>query len=167
MIFPTTFILALFLAPIAGAAPQPCRDSIYPGSSTPVEQYDLEGSQPMVDMYLALYNPIYDNPTGSLNGVACSNIEPKYKQFQNIPHFPFVGGGINTTYGSQHCGAIWRLKNRNTGVSIDFVSIDSSSFFGSGSFNLSEHAFVAVGGRKQMGAIAVDATLIGHIPGTP
>jgi hypothetical protein len=101
MIFPTTFILALFLAPIAWAAPQPCRDSIFPGSSTPVGQYDLGGPQPFVPPFKAVYNPIYDNPNGSLNGVACSNIEPKYKQFHDIPHFPFVGGGINTTFKSQ------------------------------------------------------------------
>ena len=162
MIFPTTFILALFLAPIAWAAPQPCYDSIDSGSSTPVGQYELGGPQPRFAPYKAVYNPIYDNPTGSLNGVACSNIQPKYKQFKNIPHFPFVGGGINTTYNSQHCGAIWRLSNPKTGVFIDFVSIDSSS-----SFDLSEHAFLALGGTISAGSVAIDAILIGHIPGTP
>jgi hypothetical protein len=162
MIFPTTFILALFLAPIALAAPQPCRDSIDPGSSTPVGQYELGGPQLSFAPFKAVYNPIYDNPSGSLNGVACSNIQPYYKQFHNIPHFPFVGGGINTTYNSQHCGAIWRIRNPATGVFIDFVSIDSSS-----SFDLSQHAFLALGGKISAGSVAVDAILIGHIPNTP
>jgi len=162
MIVPTTFILALIFAPIAWAVPQPCRDSIFPGSSTSVGQYDLGGPQPLVATFKAVFNSFYDNPNGSLNGVACSNIEPKYKQFHNIPLFPFVGGGINTTFKSQHCGAIWRIRNLVTGRFIDFVSIDSSS-----SFDLSKRAFVALGGQISVGFVIVDATLIGHIPGTP
>jgi hypothetical protein len=161
MIFPTTFILALFLAPIALAAPQPCRDSIDSGSSTPVGQYELGGPQPLFAPYKAVFNPIYDYPNGSLNSVACSNIQPYYNQFHNIPQFPFVGGGINTTYNSQHCGAIWRIFN-TVGIFIDFVSIDSSS-----SFDLSQHAFLALGGNISAGSVAVDAILIGHILHTP
>jgi len=161
MIFPTTLILALFLAPIAQAVPQPCHDSVFPGS-TPVGQYSLGGPQPLVATYKAVYNPIYDNPTDSLNGVACSNIEPHYPEFHDIPFFPFVGGGINTTYNSQNCGAIWRIRNFVTGQHIHFVSIDSSS-----SFDLSEHAFLALGGQISAGSVIVDATLVGHIPNTP
>jgi len=116
----------------------------------------------LVATYKAVYNPIYDNPTGSLNGVACSNIVNKYPQFHDIPFFPFVGGGINTTYNSQNCGAIWRITNIKTGNYLHFVSIDSSS-----SFDLSEHAFLAIGGQISAGSVIVDATLVGHIPGTP
>ena len=162
MIFPTTFILALFIAPIARALPQACRDSVFSGSSTPVGQYNLGSPQPLVTTYSAVSNSYYDNPTGSLNGVACSNIQPFYPLFHDIPHFPFVGGGFNTTYHSQNCGAIWRLTNIATGQHIHFVSIDSS-----GSFDLSEHAFLAVGGNTSLGSVDVDATLVGHIPNTP
>jgi len=162
MIFPTTFILALFLAPIARAVPQPCRDSIYPGSSTPVGQYDLGGPQPLVTTYKAFYNPKYNDPSSSVSRVICSNIYPKYNQFRDIPYFPFVGGGINTTYKSENCGAIWRIRNPLTPAYIDFVSIDHSF-----TFDLPERAILALGGKISAEYLIVDATLIGHIPYTP
>ena len=162
MIFPTTLILALFLAPIAWAVPQPCHDSIFPGLSTPVEQYDLGGPQPLLTTYKAVYNPTYDNPAGSLNGVACSNLVSCYPRFNDIPMFPYIGGGINTTFNSQNCGAIWRITNILTGEFIDFVSIDSSS-----SFDLSEHAFLEIGGDISAGSLTVDARRLGHISPCP
>ena len=159
MIFPTTFILALILAPIACAVPQPCRDSDYPGSSTPVGQNNLAGPEPMVAPFKAVYNPVYDNPVQTLNDVACSNLDAKYPQFHDIPFFPFIGGAINTTFNSPHCGAIWLITNFVTGQRIHYVSIDSSS-----SFDLSEHAFLALGGQISAGSVNVDAVLVGHIP---
>jgi hypothetical protein len=159
MIFPTTFIFALFLAPIARAVPQPCHDS---GSSTPVGQYDLGGPQSLVATFKAVYNPMYDNPTDSLNGVACSNLESCYPEFHNIPFFPNIGGAINTTFNSPNCGAVWRITNIVTGQFVYFVSIDSSS-----SFDLSEHAFLAVGGEISAGSVIVDAIEVGHIPTCP
>ena len=159
MIFPTTFILALFLAPIARAVPQPCHDSLSLGSSTPGGQYNLVGPGPVIPTYKAVYNPVYDNPTQTLNDVACSNLRAKYPEFHNIPFFPFVGGAFNTTFNSAHCGAIWLITNIKTHEFIHFVSIDSSS-----TFDLSEHAFLAVGGNIAAGSVVVDAKLVGHIP---
>ena len=161
MILPTTFILTLFLAPIARAVPQPCRDSIYPGSSTPVGQYDLGGPQPLLTTYKAVYNPRYDNPTDSLYNVACKNLVKKYPQFHDIPTFPFIGGAINTTHKSKNCGAIWRISNIASDQFTYFVSIDDSS-----SFDLSEHAFLKLGGEISVGSIVVDVTLVGNIGDT-
>jgi len=165
MIFPitVTLILALFLAPIARTVPQPCRNSIFSESSTPVGQYDLGlgGPQPLDATYTAVYNPIYDD-IESLCDVACSNLEPFYPKISDIPFFPFLGGAINTTYHSKNCGAIWRLTNIETDHHIDFVSIDDSSSLG-----LSKAAFLSVGGELSVGYVIVDAEIIGHIPHSP
>ena len=159
MIFPTTFILTLFLAPIARAVPQPCYDSISPGSSAPNGQHNLVGPGPVIPAYKAVYNPIYDTPTESLDDVACSNLHKKYPEFIDIPFFPFIGGAFNTSFDSTHCGAIWNISNTITGKHIRFVSIDSSS-----AFDLSEHAFLAVGGNLSAGSVEVHAKIVGYIP---
>jgi hypothetical protein len=152
MIFPTTFIVTLFLAHIARALPQPCSDSTYPEA-----QYNLVEPE-SVAPYKAVYNPTYDNPSLSLNGVACSNLESKYGSLGHIPLFPNVGGAINTTYNSPNCGAIWKITNKKTGAFIYYVGIDSSS-----SFDLSLHAFVKVGGTTAAGSVEIDAVQVGHL----
>ena len=158
MIFPTTFFLALFLAPIARAVPQPCHDSISPGSSTPVGQYNLENSDPMVATFKAIYSSQYDNGTQTLNDIACANLEEMYSEFHDLPFFPFIGGAIYTTFNSPNCGAIWKIKNFANGKHIYFVSIDSSD-----TLDLSEHAFRALGGLTSEGSVNVEAEIVGHI----
>jgi hypothetical protein len=104
-----------------------------------------------------VYNKIYDNRDGSLNTVACSQLDSKYSTFGNVPYFPFIGGAPNTTYKSENCGAIWRITAEN-GKWIDFVGIDDA-----GGFVLSEEAFEKLGGTKAAGRVYVNAEIVGHI----
>jgi hypothetical protein len=154
MIFPTTFITTLFLAHIARALPQPCSDS-----TSPESQYNLVGPEPVVANYKAVYNPTYDNPSLSLNGVACSNLQPQYATLGKLPLFPHVGGAINTTFNSPNCGAVWKITNlAHPGLFIYYVGIDASS-----SFDLSLKAFTDVGGSTAAGSVAISAVIVAHL----
>lgn len=105
----------------------------------------------------AVYNNIYDNPDGSLNTVACSELFSKYPTFDDVPYFPFIGGAPDTTYNSENCGAVWRITAAD-GEWIDFVGVDNA-----GGFVLSEEAFKKLGGTKAAGRVYVNAEVVGHI----
>jgi hypothetical protein len=158
MIFPTTFILALFLTQIARAVPQPCGDFISPESSTPDGQYNLVVPAPVQATFKAVYNNIYDNPNETLNDVACSELVTKYPTFGKVPLFPNIGGAPNTTFNSKNCGAIWKLTNTAKKVSIHFVGIDDSS-----GFDLSLEAFVELGGKTAQGSVEIEAEIVAHL----
>ena len=160
MIFPTTFILALFLTgtQIARAVPQPCGNFIEPESSTLDGQYNLVVPAPVQTTFKAVYNPIYDIATDSLDIVACSELATRYPTFGNVPLFPHIGGAPNTTYNSPNCGAIWKLTNTANNRSIFFTGIDDSS-----GFDLSLTTFVGMGGTTATGSIEVEATIVFHV----
>jgi hypothetical protein len=158
MIFPITFILTLFFAHIARSVPQPCGDSILPKSSTPDGQYNLAVPAPVRASYKAVYNQIYDNPSESVNDVACSELVTRYPTFGKVPLFPTIGGAPNTTYNSPNCGAIWRIINPNNNATIYFTGIDSSS-----GFDLSLESFVKIGGSTVTGSVEVEAEIVLHI----
>jgi Cerato-platanin len=158
MIFPTTFILTLFFAQIARSVPQACGDSIPPKSSTRDGQYNLAVPAPVRATFKAVYNPIYDNPSESVNNVACSELVTRYPTFGDVPLFPTIGGAINTTYNSPNCGAVWRIINPASGVTIYFLGIDDSS-----SLDLSLESFVKIGGSTATGSVEVEADIVWHI----
>lgn len=154
MIFPTTFIVTLFLTQIARAVPQGCGYPISP--STPEGQFHFD--DPVV-YYTAVYNPVYDNSSQSLNDVACSELASIYPEFGEVPLFPNIGGAPNTTYNSENCGAIWKITNfENNDLSIYFISIDDAE-----NFDLSLEAFKAVGGDTDTGSLKIEAEIVGHI----
>ena len=158
MIFPATFILALFFAQIARSVPQPCSDFIPPKSSTPGVQNNLAVPAPVRATFKAVYNQIYDNPSESVNDVACSELVTRYPTFGKVPLFPTIGGAPNTTYNSPNCGAIWRIINPANGVTIYFTGIDDSS-----GFDLSLESFVKIGGSTATGSVEVEADIVLHI----
>jgi hypothetical protein len=63
----------------------------------------------------ATYDNTYDNPYGSLNGVACSNGEnglltKGFTTFGSLPSFPYIGGAQAVTgWNSPQCGSCWAL----------------------------------------------------------
>jgi hypothetical protein len=106
---------------------------------------------------LATYDATYDNPSGSLNGVACSNgangLVTNYPTFSSLPTYPFIGGAPGVTWNSPNCGGCWKLTSTTTGAWIIYTAIDSSS-----GFNIAEDAFVAInGGQIGQGTLEVDA----------
>ena len=139
MIFSTAFALALLsLTHVAHALPRAESSA----RSAPV---------------LATYDAYYDNPNGSLNGVACSNgangLVNYYPTFGSLPTYPYIGGAPGVAWNSPNCGGCWKLTNTKTGEWIIYTAIDSSS-----GFNIAESAFIAVnGGRIGQGTLEVYA----------
>jgi hypothetical protein len=155
MIFPTTFIVALFLAHIARAAPQACHDPItYESSSTLDGQYNLAGPGPVIPTYKAFYNSVYDNGNNPLTLVACSTL--KFPHFKNVPLFPNIGAAPNTTFGSKKCGAIWKITNKANKESIHFTAIDDAT----AGFVLSLEAYEKLGGKLATGHVDVEAQIV-------
>jgi hypothetical protein len=106
----------------------------------------------------ATFDTTFDNASGSLNGVACSNgangLAARFPTFGNIPTFPFIGGAPNVTFDSPNCGGCWRLTSTATGASLIMTAIDSA---GSG-FNIAQEAFVTLnGGQIGQGTLDVVA----------
>ena len=105
----------------------------------------------------ATFDPVYDNPRGSLNTVACSNgpngLVTKYPTFNDVPTFPFIGGAPGVTWNSPNCGLCWELTNVATNKRIFIIAID-----GAATWNLGKRAFRTLnGGRIGRGVIDVVA----------
>jgi hypothetical protein len=157
MIFPTTFIVALFFAHIARALPQACYDPTPDESSSTLDgQYNLAGPGPVIPTYKAFYNQVYDNGNNPLTLVACSNLIGKFPKFKNVPHFPDIGAAPNTTFNSKHCGAIWEITNKATKKSVQFTSIDGAS----AGFVLSLETYEKLGGKLAVGHVEVEAKVL-------
>ncbi|KAF8262680.1 Cerato-platanin [Lactarius quietus] len=87
--------------------------------------------------YIVRYNTIYDDPSTSLNDVACSNgdngLESKgpgsgFQTFGDLPTFPGIGGVFAVKgWNSPECGSCWRLKYSGTGKHIHVTAIDTIS----------------------------------------
>jgi hypothetical protein len=95
----------------------------------------------------ATFDNMYDNPSGSLNSVACSNgangLDTLFPTFGDIPTFPFIGGAPGIVWNSPNCGGCWKLTNAATGTWIIMTAIDSAA-----TFNIAEEAFVALNGGQ-------------------
>src|ERR1700733_8945967 len=141
MIFSTTFSLALLLLThVAHALPH-------------------TGLTPRSTTVRATFDTTYDNPSGSLNNVACSNgangLAARFPTFGNIPTFPFIGGAPGVVFNSPNCGGCWKLTSKHG--SLIMTAVDSA---GSG-FNLAQEAFVTLnGGEIGQGVLDVDAEQI-------
>ncbi|KAF7348159.1 hypothetical protein MSAN_01768800 [Mycena sanguinolenta] len=84
------------------------------------------------------YDQIYDNPSVSMNAVACSNgangLESKYPTFGSLPKFPYIGGaGAVEGWNSTNCGTCWQLTYAPTGATINVLAIDHAA---PGTFNI-------------------------------
>jgi Cerato-platanin len=139
MIFPITFILALLLTThVAHALP--------PHAEHSARQSTLK----------ATFDTTYDNPSGSLNSVACSNgangLAGIFPTFGDIPSFPFIGGAPGIVWNSPNCGSCWQLVSA-TGAYIFMTAIDSAA-----TFNIAQEAFeVLNGGQVGQGELEVFA----------
>jgi Cerato-platanin len=157
MIFPTTFIVALFLAHIARAVPQACHDATtHESSSTLDGQYNLAGPGPVIPTYKAFFNSVYDNGNNPLTLVACANLIGKFPKFKDVPLFPNIGAAPNTTLGSKRCGALWKITNKANKQSIHFTSIDDAT----AGFVLSLETYEKLGGKLAIGHVEVEAEIL-------
>jgi hypothetical protein len=107
------------------------------------------------------YDPTYDNKSGSMNSVACSNgangLLARFPTFGDVPSFPFIGGAFDVVWNSPNCGSCWNLTNVVTGNSINIVAVDAA---GPG-FNIAQEAFVQLnGGQIGKGVLDVSASKV-------
>ncbi|KAF8262679.1 Cerato-platanin [Lactarius quietus] len=83
--------------------------------------------------YIVRYNTIYDDPSTSLDDVACSNgdtglITKGYDTFGELPSFPGIGGVFAVGgWDSPKCGSCWKLYYSGTGKYIFVTAIDTIS----------------------------------------
>jgi hypothetical protein len=152
------FIFALFLTQIAHALPRACSDHISPASQ-PVQHRLPYGGAPhifaSVQSPVVTYDPVYDNPDGSMNTVACSSpLQPQYPYFDDIPNFPYIGGAYDVEFGSPNCGACWNLTNSENGVFIYLTAIDRAA----NGFNIGVSAYNTLKGDGE--DVTVDAVKV-------
>jgi Cerato-platanin len=150
MIFPTTFILTLFLTQIARADVAVGHDPFFRCLLLILVRVQAT--------YKAVYNPVYDNATETLNDVACSELVTTFPMFGMVPFFPLIGGAPNTTYNSPNCGAIWKITNPANSAAIYFIGIDYSI-----GFDLSLETFLGIGGSTETGSVEVEAEIVAHL----
>jgi len=146
------------------SAPFPA-SSISPSPSAPPTQPEPEPSLPTPSPLRATFDPTFDNPDGSMDGVACSNgdfgLESQFPTFGEVPSFPFIGGAFDIVWNSTNCGSCWNVTNPSTGVSIQMTAIDTSGV----GFNLAEEAFANLtNSDTSVGVIDVTATKISTTP---
>jgi hypothetical protein len=160
MVSPAIFAFALFFAQAARALPEPGQLPLTPGEcpySAPPSKLNVQPPVPL----RATYDTTFDNPSGSMNGVACSNgvngLASKFPTFGDLPSFSNIGGAYDITFNSPNCGACWSLTYNVTGNTINITAIDTA---GAG-FNIAKGAFERLtNGDTSKGAIDVTAEKI-------
>jgi hypothetical protein len=127
----------------------------------------LSAVLPAARSVLVHYDAVYDNPSASLNTVACSDgknglITKGYKTFGDLPSFPHIGAVYAVEgYNSASCGSCWELKytDDKTTTSIDVIGIDHAAH----GLVISKKALEHLGGPQAVnaGKINVTATRVG------
>ncbi|GJJ10904.1 hypothetical protein Clacol_005132 [Clathrus columnatus] len=106
------------------------------------------------------YDNTFDNPTGSLNGVACSNgknglVTRGFTDFKSLPSFPFIGGAQAVAgWNSTNCGTCWALTFN--GRTINVLAIDTAGH----GFNIAQEALDELTGGKAVQLGFVNAAVI-------
>lgn len=82
------------------------------------------------------YDTVYDNASGSLTTVACSNgpnglITRGYSTFGDLPNFPFIGGAADVAgWNSPACGRCYALtftEASGTKRHINIIAVDHAA----------------------------------------
>ena len=113
------------------------------------------------------YDPVYDNPNGSLTTVACSNgtnglITRGYKTFGSLPSFPNISAAFAVSgWNSIGCGTCWQLTYANAQGAKKSINVTAIDVAGSG-FNLALTAMdTLIGGQAvHVGRIEADAVQV-------
>lgn len=102
------------------------------------------------------YDNTYDNASGSLATVACSDgshgLMNRFPTFGSLPTFPNIGGAsVVAGWNDANCGTCWELTYSGTGRSINVLVIDHAE----DGFNLSQEALdnLTDGQAVQLGRI--------------
>lgn len=114
------------------------------------------------------FDPVYNNPYGSLNSVSCSDgknglLAKGYTNFASIPSFPYIGGVPGATWNSTLCGTCWSLQYTtptNVSTSLFITAIDNAD-----TYNISPYAFNKLnnGSGFEVGKILANVTQVAKI----
>ncbi len=79
------------------------------------------------------YNTFYDNPSTSMNNVACSNgdngLVTRYPTFGSLPSFPGIGGVFAVKgWNSPECGSCWQLTFNGNSIFVTAIDTISNGF---------------------------------------
>ena len=111
---------------------------------------------------LVQYDTVYDNPSTSLNTVACSDgkngmITKGYQTFGSLPSFPDIGAASAVEgYNSASCGSCWGLSytSGNTTITIYVIAIDHATQ----GFVIAKTALQHLAGQQGVDAGKINAT---------
>lgn len=109
------------------------------------------------------YDPVYDQKTGSLSSVACSNgphglLTRGYKTFGDLPGFPYIGGAAAVTgWNSAKCGSCWELTFTKADGSKKSINVTAVDYTASG-FNIALTAMNDLTGGHAVEYGVVDVT---------
>jgi hypothetical protein len=96
--------------------------------------FSVASAGPTPSTNIVRYNSFYDNPTTSLNDVACSNgdnglVTKGFSTFGSLPRFPFVGGAFAVeNWNSPECGSCWELTYESNTIFITAIDTISDGF---------------------------------------
>ncbi|KAI5117799.1 hypothetical protein M0805_002186 [Coniferiporia weirii] len=117
----------------------------------------------------ATYDNTYDNASGSMLSVACSNTEfglaDRFATFGALPTFPNIGGtAFIFSSLSDYCGSCWSINAVGLDTAVFFTAIDVASE----GFNISEESMLTIAnntaienGFAEIQAVQVDAIYCG------
>jgi len=108
------------------------------------------------------FDQTYDNPSGSLATVSCSNgqnglLTKGFTTFQSLPSFPNIGGASAVEgFNSANCGTCWQLTF--DGISVNVIAIDHAA----SGFNIALEAMNTLtnGNAEFLGRINAQATQV-------
>ena len=103
------------------------------------------------------YDTAYDNASGSMSDVSCSDgpegLASRYPTFGDVPSFPNIGGASAIAgWGSTECGSCWSLTYN--GAQIYVTAIDHAD----NGFNLAEEALNTLTDDQAVALGAVNVT---------
>ena len=106
------------------------------------------------------YDNTYDNPTGSLFNVACSNgdnglLTKGFTDFQSLPPFPYIGGAAAVEHwDSESCGSCWKLQYCDK-PPVYVIAVDNAAII-----QLGQPAFDQFAGEEGAKRGSVNATAV-------
>ena len=80
------------------------------------------------------YNSFYDNPSTSLDDVACSNgpnglLTAGFNRLSDLPTFPDIGGVFAVgSWNSPECGSCWKLSFKGNSILVTAIDTVSDGF---------------------------------------
>ena len=108
------------------------------------------------------FNTFYDNPSTSLNNVACSDgpnglVTKGFSTFGSLPSFPSVGG-VSAVKGwnSPQCGSCWKLTFEGKSIFVTAIDTISDGF----DISLAAMNILTNGQAQQLDSIDAQATQV-------